>query len=95
MWQQPGNYYRNYQYRMTDKPVTEYYEHKYPVDQAAERTVEALLKHVNSLLARVKTLETDAVGMKTELDTMGQYLCDSNPCKRRYKGVKGLDGDTQ
>ena len=80
---------------MTDKPVTEYYEHKYATDTAAERTTESLLKHVNSLLARVKTLETDAVGMKAELDSMGQFLCDSNPCKRRYKGVKGLDGDAE
>jgi hypothetical protein len=80
---------------MTDKPVTDYYAHKYPVDEAVERSTEALLKDVNSLLTRIKTLETNAVLMRTELDSMGQFLCDSNPCKRRYKGVKGLDGDTE
>jgi|EP01046_Picozoa_sp_COSAG06_P000233 hypothetical protein len=80
---------------MTDKPVTEYYNHKYPTDEAVERTTVAMLRHVNELLLRVKTLETNAVGMKHELDSMGEFLCDPNPCKRRYKGVKGLDGDTE
>ena len=56
---------------MTDKPVTDYYAHKYPVDEAVERSTEALLEHVNSLLTRIKTLETNAVLMRTELDSVG------------------------
>jgi hypothetical protein len=77
---------------MTDTPVRDYYEHKYPTDEAAERTTVSL-RHVNDLLRRVKELERTAGDMRAELDCIGEYLCDSNPCKRRYKGVKGLDAD--
>jgi len=80
---------------MSSKPMTDYLNHKYPTEEAAERSAQTILKQVNAMLKRKHTVEEELIEIKTELDTMGQYLCDSSMCKRRYKGVKGLDGDAE
>ena len=78
---------------MSDKPMTEYLNHKYPNDIVTERNIMSILNNVNSLLKRITEIETDSATMKVELDNMGEYLCDTSNCKKRYRGVKGLDGD--
>ena len=78
---------------MSDKPMTEYLNHKYPNDIVTERNIMSILNNVNSLLKRITEIETDSAKMKVELDNMGEYLCDTSNCKKRYRGVKGLDGD--
>eukprot|EP01045_Picozoa_sp_COSAG04_P030505 COSAG04_NODE_5325_length_1655_cov_105.250000_1_plen_78_part_00 len=75
---------------MSDKPMTDYLNHKYPVDEAAERSLQAILSQINRLLKRTHQLEVDASKMKTELDSMGEYLCDTSMCKKRYKGCEGV-----
>ena len=76
---------------MSDKPMTEYLNHKYPDNAVTE--IPSILDHVNTLLKRIMVIETSTTDMKAELDNMGEYLCDTSNCKKRYRGVKGLDGD--
>ena len=78
---------------MSSKPMTDYLNHKYPTEEAAERSAHVILKQVNEMLKRMHKVEEDLVEMKTDLDGIGEYLCDTSMCKRRYRGVKGLDGD--
>jgi len=77
---------------MCDKPMTEYLNHKYPDNAVTE--IPSMLDHVNTLLKRIIAIETSTTDMKAELDNMGEYLCNTNKCKKRYHGIKGLDGDT-
>ena len=76
---------------MSDKPMTDYLNDKYPDNAVTE--IPSILDHVNTLLKRIMVIETSTTDMKAELDNMGEYLCDTNTCKKRYKGVKGMDGD--
>ena len=76
---------------MCDKPMTDYLNHKYPDNAVTE--IPSILDHVNTLLKRIMVIETSTTDMKAELDNMGEYLCNTSTCKKRYKGVKGMDGD--
>ena len=76
---------------MSDKPMTDYLNHKYPDNAVTE--IPSILDHVNTLLKRIMVIETSTTDMKAELDNMGEYLCNTSTCKKRYKGVRGMDGD--
>ena len=76
---------------MSNKPMTDYLNHKYPDNAVTE--IPSILDHVNTLLKRIIVIETSTTDMKAELDNMGEYLCNTSTCKKRYKGVKGMDGD--
>ena len=70
--------------------MTEYLNHKYPDDSVTEHSIQSILNHVNGMLKRIIEIEADSAEMKDELDSMGEYLCDTSTCKKRYRGVKGL-----
>ena len=59
---------------MSDKPMTDYLNHKYPNDIVTERNIMSILNHVNSLLKRITEIEAGSAEMKAELDSMGEYL---------------------
>ena len=65
---------------MSNKPMTDYLNHKYPTEEAAERSAQAILKQVNEMLKRMHKVEEDLVEMKTDLDGIGEYLCDTSMC---------------
>ena len=85
--QNPGKITANTNIEMSNKPVSEYYAHKYPNEQVSDRTIQGLLTHINRCLSRIHQLEADSVKMRAELDSMAEYLCDTSLCKRRYQGV--------
>ena len=55
----------------------------------------SMLEKINSMLKQIKQLQTESDHMKAELNSIGEHLCDMSRCKRRYTGVKGLDGLTR
>ena len=81
---------------MCDKPVAEYYAYKYP-DESGQITI--TLQEVNSLLKKVQTIQELTSNIRKDVDAMGQDLCVMGQkvcetyCKKRFAGVKGLDGD--
>lgn len=78
---------------MCDKPMTEYLNYKYPTDEAVHQTTASLLEKINSMVKQIKQLQSESDDLKAELNNIGEYLCDTSRCKRRYRGVKGLDGE--
>ena len=88
----PGfvRYFLRIYYRM-NKPVTEYYEHKYGDDSSA--SIQSVLTQVNEMQRRLTAMETEAKTLRTAVNEMGQHLCESNGLKVRWTGVKGLDAD--
>ena len=79
---------------MSDKPMTEYIEYKYQNDVS---DVAAKMSDVNDIIERVVTIEDEMKQMKQQLNTLGEELLASGmvSMKKRWKGVRGLDGDVK
>ena len=79
---------------MSDKPMTEYIEYKYPNDVS---DVAAKMSDVNDIIERVVTIEDEMKQMKQQLNALGEELLASGMVgmKKRWKGVSGLDGDVK
>ena len=79
---------------MSDKPMTEYIEYKYPNDVS---DVAAKMSDVNDIIERVVTIEDEMKLMKRKLNELGEELLASGMVgmKKRWKGVHGLDGDVK
>jgi TATA-binding protein-associated factor Taf7 len=57
------------------KPVTEYYEHKYPAE-AVPFDVDKVLNEVNELQRRLTHTEQHNRLMRESINEIGQYLCE-------------------
>ena len=79
---------------MSDKPMTEYIEYKYQNDVS---DVAAKMSDVNDIIERVVTIEDEMKQMKRQLNALGEELLSSGmvSMKKRWKGVRGLDGDVK
>ena len=79
---------------MSDKPMTEYIEYKYPNDVS---DVAAKMSDVNDIIERVSAVEDEMKQMKQQLNALGEELLASGmvSMKKRWKGVRGLDGDVK
>ena len=79
---------------MSDKPMTEYIEYKYQNDVS---DVAAKMSDVNDIIERVVTIEDEMKQMKQQLNALGEELLASGmvSMKKRWKGVRGLDGDAK
>jgi len=79
---------------MSDKPMTEYIEYKYQNDVS---DVAAKMSDVNDIIERVVTIEDEMKLMKQQLNALGEELLASGmvSMKKRWKGVRGLDGDVK
>ena len=78
---------------MSDKPMTEYLEYKYN----DMNDVAAKMSDVNDIIERVVTIEDEMKMMKRQLNELGEELLASGmvSMKKRWKGVRGLDGDVK
>ena len=79
---------------MSDKPMTEYIEYKYQNDVS---DVAAKMSDVNDIIERVSAVEDEMKLMKRQLNELGEELLASGMVgmKKRWKGVRGLDGDAK
>ena len=79
---------------MSDKPMTEYIEYKYQNDVS---DVAAKMSDVNDIIERVSAVEDEMKLMKQQLNALGEELLASGmvSMKKRWKGVRGLDGDVK
>ena len=79
---------------MSDKPMTEYIEYKYQNDVS---DVAAKMSDVNDIIERVVTIEDEMKLMKQQLNALGEELLASGmvSMKKRWKGVRRLDGDVK
>ena len=79
---------------MSDKPMTEYIEYKYQNDVS---DVAAKMSDVNDIIERVSAVEDEMKLMKRQLNALGEELLSSGmvSMKKRWKGVRGLDGDVK
>ena len=79
---------------MSDKPMTEYIEYKYQNDVS---DVAAKMSDVNDIIERVGAVEDEMKQMKQQLNALGEELLASGmvSMKKRWKGVRGLDGDVK
>ena len=74
--------------------MTEYIEYKYQNDLS---DVAAKMSDVNDIIERVSAVEDEMKQMKRQLNALGEELLASGmvSMKKRWKGVRGLDGDVK
>ena len=59
---------------MTDKPVTQYNEHRYP----EPTQMQSMLAQVNDILSRVSRIEKEMKKMRTAVNTIGQECLEKS-----------------
>ena len=57
---------------MTDKPMTQYIEHKYPESAGSAPQLQEVLTQVNDILSRVSSVEKDMKKLRVSVNHIGE-----------------------